>query len=252
MQLDPAAAHFRLFAHETLTSTNSESLALARRGEKTPLWVTALAQTAGRGRRGNSWTSEPGNLYATLLVVDPATPDRAPELSFVAALAVFDAIADSVGACAQELALKWPNDVLCRGKKIAGILIEGEAVKSRLAVAIGIGVNCLRHPGETSFPATDLAAEGATVAAEDLFRVLSRTMVRRLEQWRGGFRSIRADWLERAAGLGQDMRARLPDRDLRGRFEALDDNGRLLLRLADGNLQAIAAGEVFPVAGSLA
>ena len=251
MRLDPAAAAagFGLSAHETLTSTNAEALAVARRGGVKPLWVTAQQQTAGRGRRGREWISEPGNLYATLLLVDPARPEVAPELSFVAGLAVHDAIGACAPALAERLALKWPNDVLCGGRKLAGILIESEIVDAKLSVAVGIGVNCTRHPAQTSFPATDLAEAGANVSAERLFSALSRAMTRRLDEWRrGGFPSIRADWLERATGIGGEMLVRLPGRELSGRCEALDDKGRLLLRLADGAMETIAAGDIFPVA----
>jgi BirA family biotin operon repressor/biotin-[acetyl-CoA-carboxylase] ligase len=254
MRLDPAAAAagFRLLVHETLASTNTEALALAQRGEKGPLWLTARAQTAGRGRRGNEWLSAPGNLYATLLIGDPAPAENAPELSFVAALAVHDAIAECDAALGVDLALKWPNDVLYDGKKLAGILIEGDSPENRLTVAIGIGVNCLHHPAQTSFPATDLAAAGADISAENLFCALSGTMMRRLAQWRrgAGFRSIRADWLDRAAGIGGEMRVRLAGHEILGRCEAIDERGRLLLRLADGSLQTITAGDVFPVAAN--
>jgi BirA family biotin operon repressor/biotin-[acetyl-CoA-carboxylase] ligase len=254
MRLDPAAAAagFRLSAHDTLPSTNTEALALTRRGETGPLWVTARQQTAGRGRRGNAWISTPGNLYATLLFCDPAAPETAPQLSFVAALAVFDAIVDRASALREKLALKWPNDILYGGQKLAGILIEGESVEARFAVAIGIGVNCMHHPMQTAYPATDLATVGAAVSADDVFFSLSGAMERRLAQWRRGvgFQSIRADWLDCAAGIGDEMRARLPNREFVGRFEALDERGRLLLRLADGTLQTITAGDVFPVAAS--
>jgi BirA family biotin operon repressor/biotin-[acetyl-CoA-carboxylase] ligase len=254
MQLDPAAAAagFRVLAHDTLPSTNTEALALARGGECGPLWITARQQTAGRGRRGNEWLSTPGNLYGTLLVSDPAVPDRAPELAFVAGLAVHDAILDRAPALREKLALKWPNDILCAGPKLAGILIESEMVEARLAVAIGIGVNCMHHPVEAAYPATDLASAGAAVAAEDLFSALSGAMLRRLAQWRrgAGFVSIRGDWLERAAGLGGEMRVRLPNREFAGRFEALDERGRLLLRLTDASLQTITAGDVFPITTS--
>lgn len=254
MRLDPAAAAagFRLSAHDTLPSTNTEVLALARRGETGPLWVTARQQTAGRGRRGNAWISTPGNLHATLLLYDPAKPENAPELSFVAALAVCDAIIEQAFTLPAELALKWPNDILFGTAKLAGILIESETIATRLAVAIGIGVNCMHHPVETAYPATDLAAAGVAVSAEDLFLALSGTMARRLAQWQrgAGFQSIRADWLERAAGIGGEMRVRLPNREFVGRAEALDERGRLLLRLADGTLQTITAGDVFPVAAS--
>jgi BirA family biotin operon repressor/biotin-[acetyl-CoA-carboxylase] ligase len=254
MRLDAAAAAagFRLSAHETLASTNTEALARARDGDVGPLWLTARQQTAGRGRRGSDWVSTPGNLYATLLASDPAAAPDAPQLSFVAGLAVHDAVA----ACAPDLrggiALKWPNDVLHRMQKLGGILIESETIGGKLAVAIGIGVNCMHHPVATAFPATDIASSGAAVSAEDLFVALSGAMARRLAQWRRGerFAAIRAAWLERATGIGGDMRVRLPGRELFGRCEALDERGRLLLRLPDGSLQSIAAGEVFPVAAA--
>jgi len=249
MQLDPAAVKFRLSAHETLSSTNTEALARARTGDAGSLWITARQQTAGRGRHGKEWVSTPGNLYATLLVCDPAAPERAPELSFVAALAVHDAIADRAAVLRDKLAFKWPNDILCGMQKLAGILIESEVADSRFAVAIGIGVNCMHHPAEVAYPATDLASAGAAVAAEDLFFTLSGTMTQRLAQWqRGtGFAGIRTEWLARAQGLGLDIRVRLPGRELTGRFEAIDEHGRLLLRLAEGTMQTIAAGDVFPV-----
>jgi len=250
MQLDPAAAGFRLSAHEALPSTNTEALLRARAGEAGPLWITARRQTAGRGRHGREWVSTPGNLHATLLLCDPAAPERAPELSFVAALAVYDAIAGRAAVLRDALAFKWPNDILCRMRKLAGILIESEITSARLAVAIGIGVNCGHHPADVAYPATDLASAGAAVAADDLFFALSATMARRLGQWKrgAGFAGIRADWLAHAQGMGQDIRVRLPGRELLGRFEALDEHGRLLLRLTDGSVQSVTAGDVFPVA----
>ena len=255
MQLHSAAvaAGYRLASHETLGSTNAEALALARRGEHGPLWITARRQTAGRGRRGGAWVSPSGNLYATLLLGDPAPAECAPELSFVTALAVHDAILDFAAGLRHALTLKWPNDILWGGAKLAGILIEGERVADKFAVAIGVGVNCLHHPAQTAYPATDLAAAcGAHVSAEDLFAALSRRMVERLAQWAkgAGFAVIRADWIARAAGIGNDMQVRLSGREFLGRFEALDEQGRLLLRLADGGLQAITAGEVFPAASA--
>jgi BirA family transcriptional regulator, biotin operon repressor / biotin---[acetyl-CoA-carboxylase] ligase len=257
MQLNTTAvaARYRLLACDTVASTNAEALTLARRGERGPLWITAVRQSAGRGRRGSAWMSEPGNLYATLLLCDPAPAEHAPELSFVSALAVHDAMLDCAPALRPKLALKWPNDLLCGGAKLAGILIEGEGNDGQLAVAVGIGVNCRHHPDETAYPATDLAAVGADVSAEALFWALSDTMLRRLAQWgRGaGFTVIRADWMARLAGIGGDMRVRLPGAELFGRAEAIDEHGRLILRLADGSERMIAAGDVFPTvsAGAL-
>lgn len=253
MRLHPAAvaAGVRLAAHDTLASTNTQALTAARHGEQGPLWVTARQQTAGRGRRGNEWTSLPGNLHATLLLADPAPPDHAPELSFVAALAVHDAIIDCAPALRGKLSLKWPNDILCGGAKLTGILIEGEGIAGKLVVVVGIGANCRHHPPSTNYPTTDLAAAGADVSAETLFTALSATMLRRLSQWRrgAGFDLIRADWLERATGISGEMRVRLPSREFFGRGEGMDERGRLLVRVADGSLQAITAGDVFPLAG---
>jgi BirA family transcriptional regulator, biotin operon repressor / biotin---[acetyl-CoA-carboxylase] ligase len=231
--------------HDTLGSTNAEALALARAGERGPLWITAKTQNAGRGRRGNAWVSAPGNLFATLLLTEPSPQAVAPQLSFVAALALHDA----VSACAPQLApqpkVKWPNDLLLGGKKCAGILIEGDNGRT-FAVAVGIGVNCASHPPQTTHPATDLSAAGADVTPSRLFEALGVAMQRRLAQWRGGegFAVIRADWLKRAAGLGEDIRVRLPEGELTGRFEGLDETGRLLLKTVDG-ITTVVVGDVF-------
>jgi BirA family transcriptional regulator, biotin operon repressor / biotin---[acetyl-CoA-carboxylase] ligase len=251
MRLDSAAAAagFFLITCDTLDSTNAEALRHARRyrSDAGPLWITAREQTAGRGRRGHGWVSPPGNLYATLLVKDPALPRHTPELSFVAALSVYDAVLDCAPQLVGRLALKWPNDVLCDGAKLAGILLEGHWLGTSLALAIGIGVNCQHHPSQTSYPATDLAAAGFKVRVDDLFVALSRTLLRRLDQWRGGegFSSIRSDWLDRTGGLGEEIKVRMPDRVLVGCFEGLDETGCLLLRVADGSVETIVAGDVF-------
>lgn len=246
-----AASGARLISLDEVGSTNAEAFARARAGERGPLWITARRQTAGRGRRGRAWVSEPGNLYASLLLTDPAPPPRAAELSLVAALAVHDALAERAAILGPRLKLKWPNDVLCDGAKLAGILVEGEGLPGRpLAVVIGIGVNCAHHPADTAYPATDLAAAGALVAPETIAQALIGTMARRLAEWDRGenFAAIRAAWLKRAAGLGAPARVRLPEREVEGVAETLDETGRLVLRLADGSRECIAAGEMFPLA----
>jgi BirA family biotin operon repressor/biotin-[acetyl-CoA-carboxylase] ligase len=253
MELDPAtaAAGVRLIVHDTVGSTNAEALSQARLGERGPLWVTAAQQTAGRGRRGRPFVSERGNLYASLLLTDPAPADRAAELSFVAALALHDAVCELASMLAPRIRFKWPNDMICDGAKFAGILVEGESTSGRsLAAVVGIGVNCARHPAGTAYPATDLAAAGASVSPETLFRALSRNMPLRLAEWDrgGGFATIRTAWLARAMGLAEVIRVSLPERELQGRFESLDRAGQLLLRREDGTLEAITAGDIFPVA----
>jgi BirA family transcriptional regulator, biotin operon repressor / biotin---[acetyl-CoA-carboxylase] ligase len=250
MHLHPSASATgaSLISHDTLGSTNAEALSLARAGERGPLWITAARQTAGRGRRGSVWTSEPGNLYASLLLSDAAPAAHLPELCFVVALAVRDAIAAAAPAIASELKLKWPNDLLLDGAKLAGILIEAESVGDKTATVAGIGVNCAHHPRDTGYPATALVAHGVSMTPDALFRELSGVMVVRLAQWdRGaGFAAIRAEWLSHAAGIGGDIVVRLPDRELSGKFESLDQMGRLMLRLPAGRLEAITAGEIFP------
>src|SRR6266849_4732305 len=165
IMLDPRApaVGVRLVAHEVLGSTNAEALNLARQGEHGPLWIVAERQTAGRGRRGRAWISEPGNLFASLLLTAPASPEHWPQLSLVAALAVHDAVAEVAAGLKPLIAVKWPNDLLLASAKFAGILIEGEGAEDGV-VAIGIGVNCVSHPPITDYPATDLAAAGAMVS----------------------------------------------------------------------------------------
>jgi BirA family transcriptional regulator, biotin operon repressor / biotin---[acetyl-CoA-carboxylase] ligase len=252
MNLDDAvaAAGVRLLAFDTLGSTNAEALARARSGERGPVWITAACQTAGRGRRGRSFVSERGNLYATLLVTDASPIEHAAELAFVAALAAHDAVVEVAAEIGPRLAVKWPNDLLCDGAKLAGILVEGESATGQpLVTVVGIGINCAHHPAQTDHPAIDLRAAGKHVTPEALFTALSRAMLQRLTEWdRGrGFAATRAAWLARAAGLGTPVRVKLADRQLEGHFETLDPFGRLVLRLGDGTATIITAGDVFPI-----
>jgi BirA family biotin operon repressor/biotin-[acetyl-CoA-carboxylase] ligase len=238
-------AGVRHLAYDTLGSTNAEALALARAGERGPLWISAGRQTAGRGRRGREWVSPAGNLYATLLLTEPSSPAQAPQVTFVAALALHDAVAECAPQLGPGLNVKWPNDLLSGGAKLAGILIESEN-QPHFAVAIGIGVNCVSHPSDAAFPATDLAAAKALVTPEQLLTVLAKAMQRRLTQWQQGegFAAIRADWLQRAAGLGEPIKVRLPEREFTGRFRGLDEAGRLQVEEA-GGVVSVTAGEVF-------
>ena len=232
--------------YETLGSTNAEALARARAGERGPLWISAATQTGGRGRRGNSWVSPPGNLYASLLLTEPSPPALAPQLSFVTGLAVHDAVV----ACAPHLAsatkLKWPNDLLLDGCKLSGMLIEAES-QPKFSVAIGIGVNCVSHPVDTGYGATDLKANGIVIGALDLLAKLAIAMDKRLTQWAAGvgFAAVRNDWLHRAASLGETIMVRLPERQLTGIFEGIDSDGRLLITTPDNITETIAAGDVF-------
>jgi BirA family biotin operon repressor/biotin-[acetyl-CoA-carboxylase] ligase len=255
MELDPIAveAGVRHLALATVGSTNEEGRLLARRGERGPLWITAEAQTAGRGRLDRSWVSPPGNLYASLLLSEPSPLERAPELGFVAALALRDAVVKLAPALAPQLRFKWPNDLLYGREKCAGILIEGElGADHSIAVVIGIGVNCATHPATApDRPATHLSAHlrphAAAITPERLFRELAATMCRRIETWDrgGGFSAILDDWIAAARGIGEAITVRNGGNERHGRFVGLDRSGRLVLELHGGGTERISAGDVF-------
>jgi BirA family biotin operon repressor/biotin-[acetyl-CoA-carboxylase] ligase len=252
MQLDPIAveAGVGLVALDTVGSTNTEARLRAQRGERGPFWITALKQTGGRGRMDRAWVSPEGNLYASLLLSDPAPFEHAPELAFVAALALRDAIIAEAPALARRLQFKWPNDLLLAGEKCAGILIEGETVPDKsVSVVIGIGANCVSHPPTApERPATDLKAYGAAITPQQLLRRLSATMCLRLGQWDSGrnFAEIRADWLAAAGGIGAAIIVRNGGAEKHGRFAGLDHSGRLILEFPDGGVEYVSAGDVFP------
>ena len=238
-------------ALDTVGSTNEEALARAKAGEAGPLWIVAERQTAGRGRRGRTWVSEPGNLYASLLLTDAAPPAAVSGICFVAALALHDALLDAAhGLAPAQLKLKWPNDVLLDGRKVAGILVEGVSVsRDRSTAVVGFGVNCRRHPDQAGYPATDLAAAGFGVSAGALLNALGPAMAQRMQEWRRGsdFSSVRAAWLARASGVGSEIQVRLGDRTIAGTFEAIDPSGALVLARNDGTRETVAAGDVFPL-----
>lgn len=239
------AEGFRLVRHEALASTMDEAVAAARAGDPGRLWILAGRQTAGRGRHGRVWSSGPGNLHATLLLKDPCAPARAPELGFVAGLALMDALR-GLTKLGDRIRLKWPNDLLVDGAKLAGILLEGLTLEGRShAAAIGLGVNVARHPEGLAYPATSLAALGETAGATDLFAALSDAMAARLRQWRAGaeFSALREDWMKAAAGLGSPIAVALVGRTLHGLFREIDAGGRLVLATPEGP-RTIEAGDV--------
>jgi BirA family biotin operon repressor/biotin-[acetyl-CoA-carboxylase] ligase len=231
----------------TIDSTNEEARRLAERGEAGPVWILADIQTAGRGRRGRAWDSPTGNLAATLFLRPGKSAADCAQLSFVAALAVSDAIAEL--AAGIDVRLKWPNDVLANGRKIAGILLESASAGGEKPswLAVGIGVNLARFPEQTEFPATSLAALGAKApSAEDFLTALAAEFAKWYEAWsRRGFAEIRDAWLARAAGLGTRIRARLQNEEIFGVFEGIDDHGALILRTDMARARMIAAGDVF-------
>jgi len=234
---------------DSLPSTNAAALAAARDGDAGGLWVTAAEQSEGRGRRGRGWATDRGNLAASLALIDPAAAEIAPTLSFVAGVALHQAVVDVAGpTIAERLALKWPNDLLLDGFKVAGILIEGERlVRSGFAVAVGIGVNCVAHPRVSNHPASDFRARGVPLAVEALFQALAHRMADEIAAWDGGagFAATRRAWLARAMGIGAPIRVDLGEGVVEGRFETIDEAGRLIVDGGDGTREAVSAGDVF-------
>jgi len=245
-----AGLELTLLVHPRLGSTNDEARRLAEAGAPAGTAVVALAQDGGRGRRGRVWHSPPGNLHFSL-ILRPARPMvEAAQLSFVAALA----LAEVVGPWLPEPAacrLKWPNDVLVYGRKVAGILVEAEGTADgRLAawVVLGIGVNLRHCPDDTPYPATSLLAEaGQAPEPEVMARALGAALLAGQGRWLAqGFAPIRTAWLERAHGLGQGVTVQLAAETVPGRFEDLDPEGALVLSPADGGPpRRILAGDVF-------
>lgn len=231
---------------DEIDSTNAEARRRAEAGEGGPLWLVGLRQTAGRGRRGRAWETGEGNLAATLLFRTDKPPGEAAQVSFVAALAVADLLARYVPS--DLISLKWPNDPLLAGLKVSGILVEsGAAPLGGLWLAVGVGVNLKRKPIDAERPATSIATHlEAPPTPQAAAEVLAEAFERRLHTWEIlGFPAIADAWTARAHGLGEPCVARLGHETVEGIAEALDADGALRLRLADGSLRRITAGDVF-------
>lgn len=230
---------------DEIDSTNDEARRRAEAGERGPVWLTAKRQSSGRGRYGRSWLSRPGNLAATYLFQPELDAEACARLSFVAALAVVDAIDRFLPDAAQ---VKWPNDVLIDARKLAGILLEAGGARDDgqpAWLAVGIGVNLASAPDDVPFPAIALASKCPPPAPDAFLEVLRVSWNERSARYYAeGFAPVREAWLARAYGLGGPIHVKLADRQVRGIFEGLDAEGVLLVR-ESGQLHRIRAGEVF-------
>jgi BirA family transcriptional regulator, biotin operon repressor / biotin---[acetyl-CoA-carboxylase] ligase len=241
---------FRLEAFARIDSTNDAAKARALEGAPEGTLIAAEEQARGRGRGGRGWVSARGNLHASLVLRPQCSARDAAQLGFAAALAVFEA-AESVLSPQAPLSLKWPNDVLLGGAKFAGILLESKARDDGALewLVVGIGVNLVSSPTGTEFPATNLAAHGAGVTAEQFLPILAGRLLAWYEAWRArGFAALRDPWLARAHRPGARLRVRTGARFDEGRFAGLDAEGRLLFDGPMGRV-ALSAADVFP-AGS--
>ena len=254
-----AALGYRLAAFDSIGSTSTEAAEAARAGDDGNIWFAALEQTAGRGRRGRQWDSQHGNLAASLLFLPEAEPELVATLGFVAGIALNEALRqvvpeaslrqgiDGADGAGGRIALKWPNDVLADGAKLAGILLEAiRRVDGRQAVVIGFGVNVVAAPDGLPYPATSLKALGFEVSAGTVFAALSETWIDALELWDsgGGLAKVLARWREAAAGIGAEVAVAREGDVVRGTFETIDDAGRLIVRAGDHSTITITAGDV--------
>jgi BirA family biotin operon repressor/biotin-[acetyl-CoA-carboxylase] ligase len=256
-------AGYRVIGFDTVGSTNIEAMNAAMAGDAGKIWFAALQQTEGRGRRGRKWENPHGNLAASLLIVPDAPAANLASLGFVAGVALNSALARLMPAAAirsgidgadgtsdkgrARIALKWPNDVLADGAKLAGILLEAQKrPDGKTAIVIGIGVNVVAAPEGLPYPATALAALGAPFDAAAVFEALAESWVECYQMWNNGEGTaeiIRA-WRGNAAGIGTEVAVQRNDGVLRGVFETIDDAGHLIVRDDEGHRIAIAAGDV--------
>lgn len=241
------AGPYRVLSFESLGSTNDEAMGRLRSGDPGGFFVVAREQSGGRGRQGRAWVSPPGNLYATLALANPAPLPLVPQLGFVAGVALAATLRYRLSGDVR-LRIKWPNDMVFGGAKLAGILLESAVLPDkRLGCVIGFGVNCLSHPRALPYRATDLIEAGdVTADAGMLLAAIAASMETRLAVWDQGrnFATIRDMWLAYAAGLGERIKVAAPGRTLDGTFVGLDQAGRLMVE-TDAGIATLDAGDVF-------
>jgi BirA family biotin operon repressor/biotin-[acetyl-CoA-carboxylase] ligase len=231
------------------TSTNDIVEKLARDGVKEGMVVFAESQTKGRGRFGRKWISPPRKgLWFSLLLRPKLLPVEATQLTVAAATALVRAIQSETGLAPD---VKWPNDVLLNGRKLAGILTEMSAEGDRVNhVIVGIGVDVNQEPSDFPPEVRDIAtslrietgqpvhrAELATAIIEELDNDYARICC-------GEFSVIADEWEACCATLGRNVSIRIGDRRIQGRAESLDDAGALLVRTEHGRIERILGGDV--------
>jgi BirA family biotin operon repressor/biotin-[acetyl-CoA-carboxylase] ligase len=240
-------AGYVLHAFDRLESTNDEARRLAEQGAAAGAVVVATEQLKGRGRHGRAWASPPGNLYASLLLRPEGTLAEAAQLSLVASLALAEALI-ALAPPAADVRVKWPNDVLVRGAKVAGLLLESAAeADDRVAwLIIGSGVNIASAPAGTPYPATALCDQGfLPVAPLDLLGRYLGALDGWLARWRsGGFAAVRPAWLALSSGIGDRVRLRFGRDEVAGRFLDVTAAGALVVAQDDGRRREITAGEL--------
>ena len=238
-------AHF--FAKTESTNKLARKMAIA--GSKGPIWLVAGTQSAGRGRQGRVWTSEPGNLYCSLLFAPHLKLADVAPLPFITSLAVRDTFL-ALGAEPTSAKCKWPNDVLINNKKASGILIESSASGAGTLdyLIIGIGMNLAHYPEDAMFPATSLAATtGEAATVRSALGILAEKLKNRLDAWQvGNFAPIRQEWLRYAWGLGETRKIQTADESFLATLVDLNEQGAVNVILDNGTKKTIYVADIFP------
>lgn len=235
----------RIVVFEKLDSTSLEAKRRAATGTRGPLWIVAVEQSSGYGRRGSAWEQAAGDIAASFLFDPQAVRDNLGQLSFVAALAAADALRRYAPKAA--IALKWPNDILIDGGKVAGILLELIEAPPGPLIALGLGVNVVSKPALAEYPAArlvDCLAGAPAPSPRDFVKMYDEAFDAWRSRWRReGFEPVRAEWLGLAAKKGEKIRVRLPGETIEGVFTDLDSTGALVLECGGGT-RLISAGTI--------
>ncbi len=239
----------RLICFRETESTNDVAFKLAEEGAPEGTVVVAESQRRGKGRLGRHWESPPGvNLYCSIILRPPILPQKASQLTFLSAVAVARAVAATTSL---QPAIKWPNDVLVEGRKVAGLLNEMSAETEKVNfVVLGVGINInmeqTQFPADLRHPASSLAIEaGGTISRIGVTRAFLKALDALYDDYLAhGYEPVRTEWLDRSNMVGRKVRVSFHDSEVSGEVMGIDDDGALLLKLPNGRSERVLAGDV--------
>lgn len=236
-----------MLALTRVESTNVTAMQKASEGTRDNLWVVSGEQTAGKGRRGRVWQTSEGNLAASIFLKIPGATQNPELLGFVAAIAVAKSVRDVLGDDASKISLKWPNDVLVNDAKLAGILLEAKSLPGdNLAIIVGMGINVANVPMDVPYKTIALNQILPHLSAATMFAKLTKNWVETFAIWNydQGRQQILDKWRELARGLGDAILVKRVNDQIEGKFAAIDDQGRLVVELKNGQFEIISVGDV--------
>ena len=218
---------------DEIDSTNNEAQRIIDHKSNFPLWIIANEQTSGRGRKNRYWVSQKGNFMGTFILEHEIEKQYIPHLSFVTSLALKKTI-ESFNSGIKDIFLKWPNDIIINDSKCAGILIESlRSNNDKEYLAIGIGVNLIKYPLDSSFKATSLKEEfNFDVDRDEFLNKLNINLLKNIKRWEKGknFSQILEDWKKFAYKINESISMLLPTgKKIEGIFSDLNDQGGLIL-----------------------